>query len=297
MYTNLMHTLLRPLLLAAAIALPAAAATATTACEHCAEWNADQAPFKLFGNSHYVGVRGLSSVLVTSPDGHVLIGGGLPESAEKIMANISALGFRIDDVKLILNSHGHIEHAGGLAELQRRSNALVVASPSAALDLAAGEVGPDDPQYHALPTYAPVADMRLAREGGRFNVGDLVMTAHATPGHTPGGLSWSWQSCEGQRCLNMVYADDLDAVSRPGFKFSANSEYPQVLEDFQHSFDTLAELPCDMLVSARPEASQLWQRLEASATAGSAALIDAQACRSYASAARDKLAARLESEK
>ena len=227
----------------------------------------------------------------------MLIDGGLPESAPKIIANIGALGFRIEDVKLLLNSHGHIDHAGGLAELQQRSNALVAASPSAALDLASGEVGPDDPQYHALPKYPPVKDMRLARHGGQFNVGPIRLTAHATPGHTPGGLSWTWQSCDGPRCLNMVYADSLNAVSRPGFRFSASSEYPNAVADLRHSFETLEKLPCDVLISAHPEASQLWERLEASATAGSEAFVDPQACRAYAAAARTLLDARLEQEK
>ncbi|WP_243136329.1 subclass B3 metallo-beta-lactamase [Janthinobacterium tructae] len=276
---------------------PAPATPATPGCDVCATWNADQAPFRIFGNTYYVGVKGLSSVLVTSPQGHVLIDGGLPESAPKIIANISTLGFRIEDVKLILNSHGHIDHAGGLAELQRRSNALVAASPSAALDLASGEVGPDDPQYHALPKYPPVKDMRLARDGGHFNVGPVKLTAHATPGHTPGGLSWTWQSCDGPRCLNMVYADSLNAVSRPGFKFSASSEYPHAVADLRHSFETLEKLPCDVLISAHPEASQLWERLEASATAGSDAFVDPQACHTYVAAARALLDARLEQEK
>jgi len=289
-------TLTRALALALLLASPAAHAQ-TPGCDVCATWNADQTPFRIFGNTYYVGVKGLSSVLVTSPQGHVLIDGGLPESAPKIIANIAALGFRIEDVKLILNSHGHIDHAGGLAELQRRSDALVAASPSAALDLASGEVGPDDPQYHALPTYPPVKDMRLARAGGQFNVGPVNVTAHATPGHTPGGLSWTWQSCDGPRCLNMVYADSLNAVSRPGFKFSASSEYPNAVADLRHSFETLEKLPCDVLISAHPEASQLWVRLEASATAGSEAFIDPQACRAYVATARTVLEARLAQEK
>ena len=291
-------TLTRAPALALALLLAGPVAQAQTpGCDVCATWNADQTPFRIFGNTYYVGVKGLSSVLVTSPQGHVLIDGGLPESAPKIIANIAALGFRIEDVKLILNSHGHIDHAGGLAELQRRSDALVAASPSAALDLASGEVGPDDPQYHALPKYPPVKDMRLARDGGQFNVGPVNVTAHATPGHTPGGLSWTWQSCDGPRCLNMVYADSLNAVSRPGFKFSASSEYPNAVADLRHSFETLEKLPCDVLISAHPEASQLWERLEASATAGSEAFIDPQACRAYVAAARTVLESRLEQEK
>ena len=279
-----------PFFLLSALAMAAPAPTPP-------DLNADQAPFKLYANTYYVGTQGLSSVLITSPEGHVLIDGGLPGSAPKIIANIAALGFRIEDVRLIMNSHGHIDHAGGLGELQRRSDALVVASPSAALDLAAGEVGPDDPQYHAAARYPPVTDMRLARDGNRFTAGPLTLTAHATAGHTPGGLSWSWQSCEAGRCLQMVYADSLEPVSRPGFRFSASSEYPNALADFEHSFATLEKLPCDVLVTAHPETSQLWQKLAASAAQGADAFVDPQACRAYAAAARTALAARLEAEK
>ena len=279
-----------PFFLLSALAMAAPAQTPP-------DLNADQAPFKLYANTYYVGTQGLSSVLITSPEGHVLIDGGLPGSAPKIIANIAALGFRIEDVRLIMKSHGHIDHAGGLAELRRRSDALVVASPSAALDLAAGEVGPDDPYYHAAAGYPPVTDMRLARDGNRCTAGPLTLTAHATAGHTPGGLSWSWQSCEAGRCLQMVYADSLEPVSRPGFKFSASSEYPNALDDFAHSFETLEKLPCDVLVSALPQASTLWQRLAASAGKGTEAFVDAGACRAYAGAARSALATRLSSEK
>ncbi|OBV38556.1 subclass B3 metallo-beta-lactamase [Janthinobacterium psychrotolerans] len=255
------------------------------------------APFRLFANTYYVGTQDASSVLITSNVGHVLIDAGLPESAATIIANIAALGFRIEDVKMIMNSHGHAEHAGGVAELQRRSDALVYASPSSALDLAAGEVGPDDPQYHAAATFPPVSDMRLARDGNHYTVGPIRLTAHATAGHTPGGLSWSWQSCEANRCLDMVYADSLEPVSRPGFRFSASSEYPNALDDFAHSFEVLEKLPCDVLVSALPQASTLWQRLAASADKGPDAFVDAGACRAYAAAARAALATRLASEK
>ncbi|MGK5027487.1 subclass B3 metallo-beta-lactamase [Janthinobacterium sp. RB2R34] len=255
------------------------------------------APFRLFANTYYVGTQDASSVLITSSEGHVLIDAGLPDSSSTIIANIATLGFRIEDVRMIMNSHGHAEHAGGLAELQRRSDALVYASPSSALDLAAGEVGPDDPQYHAAAKFPPVTDMRLARDGSHYTLGPIKLTAHATAGHTPGGMSWSWQSCEAGRCLEMVYADSLEAVSRPGFKFSASCEYPNVLDDFSHSFALLEKLPCDVLVSAHPQASMLWQRLAASADKGVDAFVDAGACRAYAAAARNALATRLDSEK
>ena len=126
-------------------------------CTQCAEWNVSQEPFRIYGNTYYVGVHGLSSILITSPQGHVLIDGDLPESAPKIAANIRALGFRIKDVKLILNSHVHYDHAGGIAELHRLSGATVAASKFTARALEIGRSGPDDPQYGILPPIQKVA--------------------------------------------------------------------------------------------------------------------------------------------
>ena len=97
-------------------------------CKECAARNATQAPFRIYGNTYYVGVRGLSSILITSDQGHILIDGDLPESVPKISASIRSLGFRLEDVKLILNSHVHFDHAGGIAELQKLSGAEVAAS-------------------------------------------------------------------------------------------------------------------------------------------------------------------------
>jgi metallo-beta-lactamase class B len=103
-----------------------------SSCSQCPVWNTPQTPFRVYGNTYYVGPHGLSSILVTSDAGHVLIDGAIPESVPQIVANIRSLGFRIEDVKLILNSHVHFDHAGGIAELQRLSGARVVASKSSA---------------------------------------------------------------------------------------------------------------------------------------------------------------------
>src|SRR5438093_8055174 len=114
---------------------------AAPACANCPEWNTPQTPFRIFGNTYYVGPHGLSSILITSKNGHVVIDGGLPESAQQVAANIRALGFRIEDVKLILNSHVHFDHAGGIAELQRLSGAHVMASTWSSGVMMQGGVG------------------------------------------------------------------------------------------------------------------------------------------------------------
>ncbi|MDY6949307.1 MAG: MBL fold metallo-hydrolase, partial [Pseudomonadota bacterium] len=97
-------------------------------CSQCEAWNREQAPFRIFGNTYYVGPHGLSAVLITSPAGHVLIDAALPQSAPLIARHVQQLGFEMSDVKIILNSHAHYDHAGGIAELQKLSGAKVLAS-------------------------------------------------------------------------------------------------------------------------------------------------------------------------
>ena|ERR1700733_8790609 len=107
------------------LSVPVAAQEVRSSCANCAVWNKPQQAFKIYGNTYYVGTHGLSSILITSDSGHVLIDGALPESAPPIVANIRSLGFRVEDVKLIVNSHAHFDHAGGIAELQRLSGAVL----------------------------------------------------------------------------------------------------------------------------------------------------------------------------
>jgi metallo-beta-lactamase class B len=284
------------LFLALLATFTAAPAQTTPGCKQCAEWNITQEPFRVYGNTYYVGVRGLSSILITSPQGHVLIDGDLRESAPKIVANIKALGFRIQDVKLILNSHVHHDHAGGIAELHRLSGAPVAGSKFTALALEAGHSGPSDPQYGSLPPIQTVAHVRIIKNGETLHVGPLALTAHFTPGHTPGGTTWTWQSCDQDHCLNMVYADSLSAISADNFHFSNNTTYPNVIQDFEKSFATLNALPCDILLTPHPDVSDLWGRLTRREKGDPNALVDPTACRRLADSSRANLEKRVASE-
>lgn len=239
------------------------AQSASLPCAHCAEWNKPQPPFRIYGNTYYVGPHGLSSILITSDAGHILIDGALGESAHQIAANIRTLGFRIEDVRLILNSHAHYDHAGGIAELQRLSGARVAASPWTAAVMKSGKAGRDDPQYGVLFPIAPIARLQKLRDGQTLHVGPLALTAHFTPGHTPGGTSWTWQSCENARCLNLVYADSINPVSADGFKFTQRYQYQGKFPDFEKSFAFLDAASCDIALSAHPDISNLWDRLDA----------------------------------
>jgi len=265
-----------------------------TDCASCKVWNAPQEPFKIHGNAYYVGTHGLSSILITSPSGHILIDGALPESAEQIRDHIRALGFRIEDVKLIVNSHVHFDHAGGIAQLQRWSHARVAASPASAPVLSKGGVGKDDPQYGILPSIARIKHVEHFQDGDVLHVGNLEITAHLTPGHTPGGTSWTWKSCEGSQCFNMVYADSLTAVSAPDYKFTG---HPDLLTGFEKSFEFLEGTPCDILITTHPDISGLWDRLERRKQGVKPdPMIDSSACRILAGNARQQLQKRIQSE-
>lgn len=261
-------------------------------CPSCAEWNAPAAPVRLFGNAYYVGTRGLSAVLLTSSAGHILLDAGLPESAAQIIASIRALGFRVEDIKLLVNSHAHYDHAGGLAALKRASHAVVAAREPSAATLRRGRSGPDDPQYGIALSFPPVPDVRLIGDGDTLRVGPIVLTAHATAGHTPGGTTWSWRSCDDGGCLDFVYADSQTPVSADGFSFTRSATYPSAVQDFERGFAVLEQLPCDVLVTPHPDASRLWERLEAR-TRAPEALRDPEACRRYAASARQRLARRI----
>ncbi len=261
------------------------------------DWNIPQEPFVIYGNTYYVGMHGVSSVLLTSPAGHILFDGISPESPAKIAQHIRQLGFKVEDIKYILNSHEHYDHAGGIAELQRLSGATVLTSTAAEPVLRTGVSNPADPQYSDLPPTMPAsAKVRAVRDGDIIKLGPLSVTAHYTPGHTPGGVSWTWQSSEGGRTVNVVYADSLNALSAGAFRYSGNTLYPQARADVERSIATVAALPCDILISAHPDASDLWERQAKQATLGNAAFIDSNACRSYADDARARLAKTLAQE-
>ena len=268
----------------------------TPGCASCAEWNAPQQPFRIYGNTYYVGTHGLSAILLTSKDGSVLIDAALPESAPRIIANIRALGFRVEDIKLILNSHAHFDHAGGIAALQRASGARVAASPWSARVLERGASIPGDPQYGVLSSYSPVPHVQVIADGETLHVGPLALTAHFTPGHTPGGTTWTWRSCDGDRCLDLVYADSQTPVSADGFSFTHSDTYPSALDDFAHSEAVLEHLPCDVLLTPHPGASRFWERVAAREQGAADALVDSTACKQYAAASREQLARRVAAE-
>ena len=273
------------------------AARRAAECPSCAEWNRPHAPFRIHGTTWYVGTRGLSAILITSPDGHVLIDGGLPESAPLIMANIRALGFRVEDVRLVLNSHAHYDHAGGIGPIQRVAGAEVAAHPWSAAVMRRGTSLPEDPQFEVALPYPAVERVREIADGDTVRAGDIALTAHFTGGHTPGGTTWSWWSCEDGICFSLVYADSQTPISADGFLYTRSTRYPSALADFERGLAAIERLRCDVLLTPHPGASRMLERAQARAAGNPAAFLDRDACRAYAAAARENLARRVARER
>jgi metallo-beta-lactamase class B len=286
------------IVLAALLPLAAAASLVpdpAIECGACAEWNAPQAPFRIHGNAFYVGPRGLSAVLLVTDDGLVLFDGALPQSAPAIAASIAALGHRLEDLRWILLSHAHHDHAGGIAALQRASGAQVGASPLAAAALRAGNVPADDPQAGfgaAAMAFPAVAEVVEIADGQLLTVGEVTITALHTPGHTPGGSSWYWPSCVDGRCATFLYADSLTAVAAEGFRFT---DEPARVAAFERSIARVAALECSVLVSTHPGISGLLER--EAAGGGDDRHVDPAACRRYADRGAEALRARLQRER
>lgn len=256
-------------------------------------WDDPATPQRIHGNTWFVGTCGISALLVTSDEGHILIDGGTPKGGAQIVANIRALGFKSEDVRAIVFSHEHFDHAGGLAELQKATGAPVLSRQPAVETLERGASDRSDPQFLVLEKFPAVARVQVIADDGIVRVGPLALQAIATPGHTAGGTSWTWRSCQGDDCRQMVYADSLTAISDDVYLYGDERAHPGVVERFRATLARVAALDCDILVTPHPSASNLWSRLGPDA---SEPLVDASACRTYARKGTERLDKRLADE-
>ena len=243
-------------------------------CKDFDDWDKAGPPVRIHGNSYYVGTCGISAILITGSEGHILIDGATEAGAETIARNIARLGFNLRDVRYILASHEHFDHVGGISALQQRSKASLLASPRAAPAFTSGRADKDDPQAGMHKPFPTASVDGQLRDGQRIRLGNLMVEAIATPGHTPGAMSYRWISCDGGVCRTIVYADSLTPISRDDYKFSAHPEY---LKAYRESLAKIAASPCDIVLSPHPSSSKLRDRF-----ARGERLLDSDGCRSYA---------------
>ncbi|PKB25752.1 metallo-beta-lactamase class B [Novosphingobium kunmingense] len=261
-------------------------AALASACQGKDGWTDPAPPAHVFGNTWYVGTCGITALLVTSPRGHVLVDAGMPAAAPLVAANVEKLGFAVSDIRWIVGGHEHFDHAGGIAELKRRSGAKVAALASWAQVMASGQPDPGDPQHDQLlrEPLPPVAVDRVLADRDTVALGPIVLSAHATPAHSPGSTSWTWQSCEGAECRTITYADSTSTISADGYRFS---RHPDRVAAIRTGLARVAALPCGVLVTPHPSASDLMGRMATGLKE------DPRACAAYAAAAASRFATRL----
>ncbi|WP_237067986.1 subclass B3 metallo-beta-lactamase [Microbulbifer guangxiensis] len=269
---------------AAALALLAANSVGETsevlpqlrAYEVSASWRQPIEPLQITDHTWQIGTAGLSVLLVKTEAGAVLIDGGMPQMADMLLANMRKLGVQPGEVKWILHSHAHADHVGSLAAIKRASGAQLATNAQSAVLLARG--GADDIHFGDL-LYAPVATDRILQDGEVVALGDLQLQVHFTPGHTPGSLSWTWTDTRAGKPVRIAYVDSLSA---PRYQLLDNPRYPNIVDDYRRSFERIAGLPCDLLLTPHPRRSG-WKY------GPQAEQVNPTSCAAYADNARQKL--------
>jgi len=268
----------------------AATAALVKQCGDTEDFSAPAPPARLYGNTWYVGTCTVSVLLVTSPKGHVLVDTATEQAVPSILANIRALGFRPEDVRWIVTSHEHFDHVGGLAALAKATGAKVALSAPAAAIALTGKADPADSQFGILKDhpFAPAKADRIVRTGSVVRAGSLRLTMSATPGHTTGSTSWTWQSCAAKQCRTVSYIDSISALAAPPYRFT---DHPEVVARFRRTFAAIAARRCGILVTPHPSVSNLFERM-----LGKAPLGPNDACKRYAEMGRKGLDAQLAKE-
>src|SRR5690606_36736490 len=212
-------------------------------------WRQPIAPFQIAEHTWYIGTEGLSALLVKTPDGAVLIDGGVQQAADMLLQHMAALGVAPGDLKLILHSHAHGDHAGPLAAIRRATGATLVSNAESAVLLARG--GSDDIHFGDEIVFPPTQVDRLLQDGETVELGGIVFTTHFTPAHTPGSMSWTWtDTTDAGKPMRIAYVDSL---STPGYQLIDNPRFPHIVEAYRNGFEAVRALPCDLLIAPHPD--------------------------------------------
>ena len=212
------------------------------------KWNTPTEPFKMIGNVYYVGTDGLASYLITSPQGHILVDTVMPEATSQIKASIEKLGFKVTDIKYLVNTHAHIDHTGGLAEMKQASGAQMIAG-EADKPVLEGGYYPGAQEETAL-AFPPVKVDRTVREGDTVSVGDVTLTARETPGHSPGCTSWEFVVKDGDATRSvLIFCSGTVALNR----LVTNPTYSGIVTDYRKTFARARDMKVDVLLAPHPE--------------------------------------------
>ncbi|MGC2505265.1 MAG: subclass B3 metallo-beta-lactamase [Candidatus Acidiferrales bacterium] len=244
---------LYPIAVAAIIAFSLPCVAHAQANQMFRDMNKPVAPFHMIGNIYYVGASDITSYLVVTPSGDIVLDGGFAETAPQIEANIRTLGYKLSDVKIILNSHEHLDHAGGIAELKRLTGAQFVAMAEEVPTLTSGA------------DFPAVTPDRIIHDGDTVELGGVTLTAHLTPGHTRGCTTWTMVTTDAGKPYNVVFVGSASElpnyklIDRPG----SPATYPGIEADYEKMFRVLKSLPCDVFLGAHGSFYSMVQKREA----------------------------------
>ena len=247
------RTSLLPLLAALLVASPAAAQQ-----EHAAAWSAPFEPFQIIGNVHYVGTTELAVYLVTTKDGHILIDGGFDVTTPAILASIRTLGFKPEDVKVLLTTQAHMDHVGSMAALKEATGARVMVMEGDAALVERG--GRGDFAFGDTFMFPAVTVDRVLHDGELVALGDTTLTALLTPGHTRGCTTWTMTVNSGGEARKVVFAGSLSV--NPPVRLVTNPSYPGIAQDYERSFRTMRALDADVFLGAHAGFFQLHDKAE-----------------------------------
>jgi metallo-beta-lactamase class B len=215
-----------------------------------AKWNAPSEPFRIIDNVYYVGTEGLASYLFSTRDGLILLDGALPDSVPQIEANIAKRGFKVSDVKIILNSHAHYDHSGGLARLKKDTGAQLAAMDGDVSALEGGfYLGSEAVTAMSAP---PVKVDRILRDGDKVSLADFTLTANLTPGHTRGCTSWGWTAIDKtteKTYSALVFCSATVAANR----ITPPLQYPGIIEDYRRTFAKAKTMKVDIPLAPHPD--------------------------------------------
>jgi metallo-beta-lactamase class B len=270
----------------------AISAFAQSNSEQARKWNEPFPPFRIIGNIYYVGPSGVTSFAIKTNKGIILIDGGLPETAPQILDNLKKLGLDPKDVKILLNSQAHFDHAGGLAELKKATGAKLYASQGDKRLLEEG--GHNDFAFGDSMLFPKVKVDHTLSPGEQVTLGDTTLTATLMPGHTKGCTTWSTRVQEGQAEYNVVW---ICSLSVPGYKLVNNPKYPNIVQDYQHSFGVAKKMRAEVFLSSHAEFFDLKGRYDRLMAGDKRAFIDPTAIRKYVAQAEEDFNRELDKQK
>ncbi|MEO7032521.1 MAG: subclass B3 metallo-beta-lactamase [Polyangiaceae bacterium] len=243
---------MRPRTIIALLGVLAALAAGAGACASQAgvpaqmqRWNRPFSPYRVIGNIYYVGTNKIAQFLIVTSAGNILLDSGFEASVPLLRENIETLGFRYADTKLLLTSHAHIDHVQAHALVRQQTGAQVVASRQDAPFIEAG--GKGEPTYDGIYEWTPCPVDRRVNDGDTVTLGDTTLTAHLTPGHTPGATTWTMTVDDAGKSLAVVFFPSANV--NPGVHLLGNPVYPHIASDFEHSFAIWKGLTCDVFLA------------------------------------------------